>query len=366
MMIDFFKEIILTVWNWAVKEWKSLSPAIQWTLVVIAALAVIFVGYTILILFFGLGYTGLDNRMTWAMWIVGDLSLIVLGGGAFFTSFILYILRRDEFKPIINSAVLIGWLCYTFTFVFLLFDVGQPLRAWFGWIYPNWGDGILPVSMLTEVFFCISVYWCILCIELFPLAIEHTFLQKYTVFRWLAHFMHTIMWIFAAAGTFLSFFHQGSLGGTYGALFGRPGWFRHETFFQYILSAAAVGPSMTVLMTWIAGKVLKKEIVPPGTFAKLARVSGYMFIAYMLFYFYNMYVLIFRNVPAFDRSFLDLWGGYYGLWMLIVEIGLCLAAAVILNSKNLLAQDKFLVAGTLCAVLGVVMNRLNDTIHGFS
>jgi molybdopterin-containing oxidoreductase family membrane subunit len=365
-MNAFFKETIIALWRWCRNEWAGYSVPMKRTIAVLSALTLVFIGYSILVLGWGLGFTGMDNRMTWGMWIVGDLSLIVLGGGAFFTSFLLYIFRREEFKPLINSAVLIGWLCYTFTFVFLLFDVGQPLRAWFGWIYPNWGEGILPVSMLTEVFFCISIYWCILCVELFPIALGHHVLQRYAIVRWTGRTLHVVMWIFAAAGTFLSFFHQGSLGGTYGVLFGRPGWFRHETFFQYILSAAAAGPAMTVFITFLAGKIMRKDVVPYESLMKLARVSGLMFIAYLLFYAYNMYVLIFRNLPAFDREFTSLWGGYYGLWMLCVEIALCLAAAVILNAKPLLKKEAFLAAGTLSAVLGISMNRLNDTIHGFS
>lgn len=365
-MTSFLAETARDAWRWCRGQWRSIPVPMRVAIALLCVLSAVFAGYSVLILFFGLGYTGLDNRMTWGMWIVGDLSLIALGGGAFFTSFLLYIFRREEFRPIINSAVLIGWLCYTFTFVFLLFDVGQPLRAWFGWIYPNWGDGILPVSMLTEVFFCISIYWCILCVELSPAVLEHRVLHRYTVIRWGARLLHALMWIFAAAGTFLSFFHQGSLGGTYGVLFGKPGWFRHETFFQYILSAAAAGPSLTVLLTWFAGKVMRKNVVPDGTFVRLARVSGMMFIPYLLFYAYNMYVLIFVNLPAFDRSFTSLWGGFYGLWMLAVELVLCLAAAVILNVKPLLRRESFLAAGTLCAVLGITMNRLNDTIHGFS
>ena len=53
-------------------------------------------------------------------------------------------------------------------------------------------------------------------------------------------------------GTFLSFFHQGSLGGLYGVLQGRPFAFREalavwpSTFFLFILSAAAVGPSFVL------------------------------------------------------------------------------------------------------------------------
>ena len=54
---------------------------------------------------------------------------------------------------------------------------------------------------------------------------------------------------FKAGSPSLSFFHQGSLGGLYGVLRGRPFAFRQgfaiwpSTFFLFILSAIAVGPS---------------------------------------------------------------------------------------------------------------------------
>ena len=154
--------------NFIKNEFNSYSKNIQITLYVLFALVVLFGISAIQILLGGLGYTDMNHQMAWGAWIVGDLSLIVLGGGAFFTGFILYTFRRDELQPIINSAVLIGLLCYTFTFAFLLFDIGQPLRFWFGYIYPNWGDGLMPNSMLTEVFFCITFYWSILIIEFIP------------------------------------------------------------------------------------------------------------------------------------------------------------------------------------------------------
>ena len=59
--------------------------------------------------------------------------------------------------------------------------------------------------------------------------------------------------LFAGIGTFLSFFHQGSLGGMYGVLFGRPFVYREGffnwpwTFFLFISSAIATGPGFTML-----------------------------------------------------------------------------------------------------------------------
>ncbi len=106
----------------------------------------------------------------------------------------------------------------------LALDVGQPLRAWFGYWHPN------VHSMLTEVIFCITCYLMVLTIEYLPIILENRQINKNPFCHHMGHNFHVFMPLFAAVGTFLSFFHQGSLGGMYGVLFGRPFAFR-EGFF---------------------------------------------------------------------------------------------------------------------------------------
>jgi len=47
------------------------------------------------------------------MWIYLDLGMIALGAGAFFTGFLVYILKQEDLKPILNSAVVVGLICYS-------------------------------------------------------------------------------------------------------------------------------------------------------------------------------------------------------------------------------------------------------------
>ncbi len=46
-----------------------------------------------LILIKGLNQTNMDNRFAFGLWIFLDLTVIALGAGAFFTGFLLYILK---------------------------------------------------------------------------------------------------------------------------------------------------------------------------------------------------------------------------------------------------------------------------------
>lgn len=352
------------------EEWNSYSKNIKITLIVLGILSGLFVIFGLQVLFGGLGYTGMDNVFAWAQWIIGDLGLVALGGGAFFTGFILYIFRVDKLEPIINSAVLVGFLCYLFTFVFLLFDLGQPLRFWFGFAYPNWGPSLMPKSMLTEVFFCLTAYFMILFVEMIPIALKHKVLDKYPVIHGIGHYMHKIMWIFAAAGTFLSFFHQGSLGGgAFGVLYAKPGWFRLHFFYMAIVAATAGGTSFMAVVAWFAGKVMKKEVVPIETFSILLRISGAMFVFYGAFRVYDLMTLIYTWVPTSGRTFTSLWGGYYGLWMLVLEL-LALGGAIILLNmiwlKNNRLNEKVMFAGALTGVFGIIVSKISVLMHGFS
>jgi len=364
--INAITPLMKVCFDFVKNEYNSLSSSMKKTLLFLFIMSAGFALFALQIFIFGLGYTGLSNYVAWGVWIGGDLSLIVLGGGAFFTSFMLYILRRDEFQPIINSAILIGLLCYAFTFIFLGLDVGQPLRFWFAYLYPNWGEHLMPQSMLTEVVFCITFYFMVLVGEFTPIILGQKLLDRFPVIHQIGHYIHKLMWIGAAVGTFLSFFHQGSLGGTYGVLFAKPGWFRPHLFFLFIVSALAAGTSFTILITWLAGKVKKKDVVPFKTYVSLARVSGFMFLIYFIFRIYDIYLMITKYVPAFDRNFWDLWGGTYGLWMLVLELIACFIPVILLNIKAFREKEKTLIIGVGSAVFGMMMNRFAATLHGFT
>jgi Ni/Fe-hydrogenase subunit HybB-like protein len=157
--------------------------------------------YAMLLCWFkGLNQTNMNDYYGFALWIWADLAVIALGGGAFFTGLLKYIIGKDELKHIINFAVLIGFICYSSALLILAIDIGQPLRGWFIFWHAN------VHSMLTEVAFCLSCYFAVLTIEYIPLILENRQIDKVPFFHNLSHNMHGAMAVFAATGAFLSFF----------------------------------------------------------------------------------------------------------------------------------------------------------------
>jgi Ni/Fe-hydrogenase subunit HybB-like protein len=317
-----------------------------------------------LVLIKGLNQTNMSNIFAFALWIVFDLAIIALGAGAFFTGFLTYIIGKKELKDVINAAVIIGFICYSGAIAMLAIDIGQPIRGWFIFWHAN------VHSMLTEVSFCITAYFGVLCIEYVPLILENRKLNEIRDFRVFGHHMHHIMAVFAATGTFLSFFHQGSLGGVYGVLYARPFAYRWEfyiwptTFFLFVFSAIASGPAFTILCTKLAEAVTRKKLVPKNVYQLLARISGWLLAGYMVLKIADTLVWIFDIAPRAGLSFMDFYkGGSYGVWLLVAEIILCGAVpAIILITPKYRENEQLLIFGCLLNCSGIVLNRFVFTV----
>lgn len=313
----------------------------------------------------GLFHTNMDNRYVFGLWIFLDLAVIALGAGAFFTGFLLYVLRKKELKAVINSAVVLGLICYSGAMVILAVDVGQPLRAWFTYWHPN------AHSMLAEVTFCITCYLLVLCIEYVPMLLKNRRLRDIGGYLVFEHELHKLMVVFALIGALLSFFHQGSLGGLFGVLRGRPFAFREgfaiwpSTFFLFILSAVAAGPSFIALTTWLVEKISRRRLIPPEAYDTLARISGKLLLLYVLMKSLDTMLWLNQTAPArgFPAHRFYAFGDFGG-WTLFIEIVILgLIPGLALVHAPLRARRPVLLLAALAACAGVTLNRFVITIR---
>lgn len=320
------------------------------------------------VLAFGLSETALDDYFGFGLWITFDLAVIALGAGAFFSGALRYLLQMDPLKNIINLAVIVGFLCYSGAMLVLVLDIGQPLRAWFGYWHPN------VHSMLTEVIFCITCYCTVLVIEYVPLILENRQIAKNRFASAVAHNFHVIMPLFAGIGAFLSTFHQGSLGGMYGVLFGRPyilrdGFFIWPwTFFLYILSAVGTGPIFTVLICAFMEKITGKKLVSADVKQLMGRIAGTMLSIYLVFKFLDTLGWIFDILPRSGMTFDQMFHGWiYGRWLLFTELFICGALpAWMLLQRKIRDRPALLYTAGLLACAGVVINRYVMTVQALA
>jgi len=225
--------------------------------------------------------------------------------------------------------------------------------------------------MLTEVTFCISVYLTVLFIEYLPIVLKNRKLREVPSFLVFEHHLHRLMYVLAGVGTFLSFFHQGSLGGLFGVMRGHPFAFRQgiliwpSTFFLFILSAVAAGPCFIVLTTWLVSKISGKRLVRPEVFSLLGRISGILLIVYVMAKALDTLVWINSTSPAagFPAQQFYAWHPF-GTWILFAEIILCgLAPALILLDERKRARMEWLIPAAVLACAGIGLNRFVLTIQ---
>ncbi len=328
----------------------------------VAALVVLWGVYAMYrVWFYGLNQTNMNNAYGFALWIWADLAVIALGGGAFFSGFLAYIIGLKNVKNIINFAVILGVVCYTSALLILGLDVGQPLRGWFIFWHAN------VHSMLTEVAFCLSVYLGVLIIEFIPVLLENPKIQKVRFFHHLSHNMHEIMAVFAATGVFLSFFHQGSLGGVPGVLYGRPFAFREGlfiwpwTFFLFTWSAAAVGPLFTASMCRLTEAITRKKLVKDDVYHLLAKISGWMLLTYIIAKSIDTIYWATVTAPSMGFSLMDFYSNnpfLYNIWILVAEIAVCgFLPALILITRKGRENKKLLFGAAILAIFGLLINR---------
>jgi molybdopterin-containing oxidoreductase family membrane subunit len=172
--------------------------------------------------------------------------------------------------------------------------------------------------------------------------------------------------VFAATGAFLSFFHQGSLGGVAGVLFGRPFAFREHiliwpyTFFLFTWSAAAYGPSFTLFITWLTEKITGKKLVKDNVIYLLAKISGWMIITYIAAKSIDTLHWMFSTAPAqgFEWSFFFQNNPLYGKWILFTEIVLGGFVPGLLLIIKPTRENSFLrVTAFVLGIIGVSLNR---------
>jgi formate dehydrogenase iron-sulfur subunit len=265
---------------------RTLRTPFNWALLALMALGVLSIGARFVR---GLGgSTNLSNTFPWGLWIVFDLVWIALAAGAFATAGIIYVFQRKDLYSLGRSAVLMGFLSYSFVTVTLIADLGLPLHFYqLGLQSPDH-------SAMFEVSWCVGLYVTILLLEFLPVPLERYGYARalaawrrwqgayvacaVTLFVYMlsrnviyaavtAVIFSTLAWLFRArnekpepillaiAAVTLSTMHQSSLGSLFLLMPDKVGaqWWSPVMPISFFLSSIAAGTAVVILIEmWIA------------------------------------------------------------------------------------------------------------------
>ncbi|HEX9090592.1 MAG TPA: NrfD/PsrC family molybdoenzyme membrane anchor subunit [Anaerolineales bacterium] len=309
----------------------------------------------------GLYITNMSDSVPWGLWITIDLSSIALGAGAFTLSAVVYLFGLKRFQSIIRLAVFVGFIGYTTALLTLIMDIGRPDRFWHPWVYWN------VHSVLWEITMCITIYLAIMLVEFAPVIAESKFFSRFSWMRTAAKYLHRLAPLLALLGLGISLLHQSSLGATYGIVKSRPIWFKPSMPIMFILSAVAVGPSVTMAIAHITEWITGKATIPHEILRSIARFSGFAIMVYGYIRFWDLAaVTYYGRTPSVSEAFslLAQQTPYnFSFWVFEIILGVVLPAVLFLTPR-FNRNPAYLVIGAIFAVIGIVINRWNVTVGG--
>jgi Ni/Fe-hydrogenase subunit HybB-like protein len=292
---------------------------------------------------FGLGATtNLSDTTPWGLWIGFDvMGGVALAAGGFVITAIFYIMRREEFKPLVKPAVLTAFLGYVAVIVSLLFDLGLPWNIWHMMVYWN------PHSPLFEVGWCVMLYTTVLLLEFSPVPLEP--FSRYAKIR---AFLMKFRFVFVLLGIMLSTLHQSSLGSLILIMpFKLPAlWYNRILPIQFFISAVALGLMMVSFESLVSSWLYKREH-ETHLVAKLGKAAIWVL---------SIYLVVKLGELIVDNKFGLLFNGSWESSLYIVELLISAIIPIIIfsipKSRN---NANWQWIGSGMVVFGMAFNRIN-------
>lgn len=308
---------------------------------------VLFAGVTVVRFTRGLGaVTNLSDRFPWGLWVGFDvLCGVGLAAGAFTLVAIVHLFNLRRFEPIVRPTVLTGLLGYLLVIAGLAFDLGQPWRIWHALFFWN------PRSVMFEVAWCVMLYTTVLALEFAPVVFEGLRLERPQ------RVLRAIATPLVIVGVILSTLHQSSLGSLYLIVPGKlhPLWYTPLLPYLFFISAIGAGIGMIILESYLSkrafGRHLELDLLEPLARGMVVALGVYGLVRIMVVVDNGAAAALLA--PGYEES----------MFLLEIAVGVLLPVGLLL-CERVRTHPTGLVVGSLFAVLGFVINRLNVSITG--
>lgn len=324
---------------------RLLTP----TFIVLLGLVVIGAIVVLQRLIFGLAaVTNLSDGYPWGIWIAIDLIVgTALGCGGFVTAFLVYILNRGQYHPMVRAALMTSLFGYSLGGLAVMFDLGrwwQGYNIMLPWLFNT-------NSVLLETALCIFCYILVLLVEFAP-----AFLERFGL-RESRRQLNRILFIFTGLGVLLPMMHQSSMG-TVVVLLGyklSPLWQSQLLTVTFLVTAVTMGIGIVMFESLLSSVAFRRPF-ETSILKGLAGIAASTALAFLLLRIFDV-----SRLAAWPAAFAgDLKSVSFWLEMLLGA-----AAVALLMPKSRRGSPRNLFLGSSAILLNGALYRLNCYLIGY-
>jgi Ni/Fe-hydrogenase subunit HybB-like protein len=323
----------------------------------IISVPIILLGLGILVVRFtkGLGsVTNLSQEFPWGFWIGFDvITGVAFAGGAYIITFVVYVMRKEKYHPIVRATVLNGLLAYIFYAGALMLDLGRPWNI----INPIIGNDFGFNSVLFLVSWHFMLYMMAEFVEFSPVVAE------WLGWKRVRGFLDALTLGAVIFGITLSTLHQSGLGALY--LMAKPKihplWYSEFIPVLFLVSSIFAGLSMIIFEGTLSHRVFKDQIDPKkhGAFEDIVfGLAKGAAIAMFVYYFFKALIFIHEHHWTLINDF-------WGFWYLVEILGFVLVPCFMFAYAVRHRRLGVVRVAAILTLVGIILNRLNISVIAY-
>ncbi len=298
---------------------------------------------------FGIGaIANMNSGYAWGIWIAIDVVIgTAFGCGGFVIAFLIYILNRGEYHPLMRPALMASLFGYTLGGVAVMIDLGRYWQVYN--MFLPWYSQLN--SVMFEVAACITAYTIILWIEFTPV-----FLEKFGI-TGLKQKLEKVLFLVIALGVLLPVMHQSSLG-TMMVVAGyklSPLWNTTWLPLLFLVSVIIMGYSIVVFEAIFSSAGFKRPY-ETTILGKLSCIMWFLLVGFLGLRFADLFIR--------GQLGLALTGDLNSI-MFIIEIALFVIPIIILSSSSNRNNPRSMFIAALAMLFAGIIFRLNTYLIGF-
>ncbi len=289
----------------------------------------------------GVGITGSSDLVPWGVYIVGFVFLVGTSAGASLIGLLIHGFGRKDYHPLGTRAIIVGFLSLMGAVLFIMSDVGNPLRAM---LLPT----VLrnPESMLVYTSMTYACFGVLMLGELYY-AVKITRMGG-TGSHWdekMAKGLAILALLFA-----LMVVHA-----PHGALFAfvkaREMWNTPLLPPHFVVVALASGLALMLLVAILTLKIEKKKLVSEETLAHMGGLLAFFLVVTLFMDFFDFLVMNYSGKPA-GLEIWHLMTGRFLPFFLTNTVGMSAALLILLFKRGRTIPGLFIASSiTMIAIV---------------